>query len=132
MPELIVPIRGRGALIKVAVRAGRAVFAKPIVGFLDTGASVTMLDEDIVRAMRLEPSRSASLSVLGRPEVSHHLMYDVELAIVAPDAPLHWHALLILGGPVYQTGAVAALGRDLLDRIHFEWDGPGGRATLRW
>jgi hypothetical protein len=81
--------------------------------------------------MALEPSRPASLSVLGRRDISHHGMFDVEIAIVVHDQPLQWLALPVLGGPVFQTGAVAALGRDLLDRIHFEWDGPGKRARLK-
>lgn len=46
--------------------------------------------------------------------------------------PPYWLPLTILGGAVYQTGAVVALGRDFLSRTRLVYDGPKRQARLHW
>ncbi len=144
MPELTLPIRRRGALVKALVRPSAALLpgpqpahgasshAGPLSAYLDTGASDTMLDLAVVRALGLRPAHSAALNVLGRDDVCFHELYEVEVALVLAGEPPRWVPLVAVGGAVYQTGAVAALGRDFLRHVVFTYDGPRKQATLRW
>jgi hypothetical protein len=136
MPELPLTIRRRGVLVKALVRprSQGPVLATsgPLLAYLDSGASDTMLDLGVVRSLGLQPLRSVALNVLGRAEASFHETYAVEIALVAPGEPPVWWPFDALGGAVFPTGAVAALGRDLLRHCVFEYNGPAGRAKLRW
>jgi hypothetical protein len=138
MPELILPLRRRGALVKILVRGATQASHRgiprvgPLLAYLDTGASDTMLDVGVIEPMRLEPIRSAALNVLGREDVSFHETYEIEVALILPDEPPCWIPLTVLAGAVYPTGAVAALGRDFLYHVEFTYDGPKKRAIVRW
>jgi hypothetical protein len=144
VPELVVPIRNRGVLVKILVRERcelptaredhhhLGAVTGPLLAYLDTGASDTVLDIGTVECLGLHPVREAALHVLGREGVSFHDAYEVEVAVVLPSAPLRWHALTVLAGAVYQTGAVAALGRDFLGRVAFSYDGPKRQVRLHW
>jgi hypothetical protein len=134
MPELSLPVRAhRGAAVKVLVRsrADRACVAGPFAAYLDTGASVTVLDPGVIEALGLEPVAAAGLHVLGRDEVSHHGVYEVEVALVS-DEPTAWVSVAALEGPVNPKGTAAALGRDFLARFTLVYDGPAGRFSVRW
>ena len=91
-----------------------------------------MLDLGMIQSMGLPSVQSVALNILGCAEVSFHQTYDVEVALVLPDESPRWVPLTILGGVVYPTGAVAALGRDFLRHVVFTYDGPREQATLRW
>ena len=134
MPEISVPIRRRGALVKLVVRppADPSAGVGPFAAFVDTGASDTMLELGFLRDLRVEPVRATALSVLGRDDASFHDLFEVEVALAVPEMPPRWVPLTVLGGPVFRTGAVAALGRDFLGHVVFTYDGPGRRAVLRW
>jgi hypothetical protein len=144
VPEMSVPIRRGGALVKLLIRpqvedSQRATTDElpmeptgPLLAYLDTGASDTVLDLHVIRRMGLQPGRSAALHVLGRDEISFHNTYSVEVALVHPDVPRFWLPLTVLGGAVYQTGAVVALGRDFLRQVVLTYDGPNRRVSLRW
>lgn len=133
MPEIVIPVRQRGLLAKIRVRStdrpNQAV--GPFTAYLDTGASHSMFDPSILRHVAVQPTRSAALNVLGREDVSFHDTFDVEVALHGAES-MCWYPLSILEGPVYRTGAVAALGRDFLSRVTLVYDGPARRAILRW
>lgn len=135
MPELSFPLRTHfGAAVKVLVRcaADPHPVAGPVVGYLDTGASVTVLEPGLLGSLGAEAVAAAGLHVLGRDEVSHHGVYEVELGF-APDAgPPLWVPIAALGGPVNPKGAAAALGRDFLAHFTLTYDGPGRRFRVRW
>lgn len=137
MPEFSIPIRSRGALVKVLVRPVTAKHtalreSKPLLAYLDTGASDTMLDLDAIRHLELHPEQCASLHVLGREDVSFHPILQVEIALVHPQIPVRWLPLAVLGGAVFPTGAVAALGRDFLRHFVLSYDGRTQQAKLCW
>jgi len=132
MPELSAPIRQRGAVVKILVRApGDAQEFGPFPAYLDTGASVTVLDPGVIGALGVEAITAAGLHVLGRDTVSHHGVYLVELALADADEPL-WLPLEVLDGTINPKGTAAALGRDFLASVTFTYDGPAGRFGLRW
>ena len=122
MPEVAIPVRQRGLLVKILVRPANQRHSIQAVGpftaYLDTGASHSMFDPAILGHLQVQPTRSAALNVLGREDVSFHDTFDVEIALHAGE-PIRWFSLSILEGPVYRTGAVA--------RFSF-----AGDARLRW
>lgn len=138
MPELKFPVRAvHGVAVKVLVRSRGPLApgeSPPIVGpfaaYLDTGASVSVLDPGVIAALRLEPVREASLHVLGRDDVSFHDLYEVEAALAGCEP--RWVPLVALGGPVNPKGTAAALGRDFLAHLTLVYDGPAGRFVIRW
>ena len=144
MPELNLPIRHRGIMVKVLARPRPSHLRQmlsanhharpvgPLSAYLDTGASDTMFDLAMIQSMGLEPVQSAALNILGRTEVSFHKSYEVEVALFLNNASPSWVPLTILGGAVYPTGAVAALGRDFLKHVVFTYDGPRKRVKLWW
>lgn len=134
MSELALPVRARGAVVKVLARvAGTTFECGPFAAYLDTGASVTVLDSGVVHALGAEPVAEAGLHVLGRDTVSHHGVYHVEVALAdtAPAAS-RWIGLEILGGTVNPKGTAAALGRDFLAHFVLTYDGPSHQARLCW
>ena len=122
MAELSLPVRQRGAVVRLLVRAAGSLHEfGPFPAYLDTGASVSVLDPE------------AGLHVLGRDTVSHHGVYAVEVALAdAPAAGREWVALEALEGPINPKGTAAALGRDFLTHVVLTYDGPAGRVRLRW
>ncbi|MCI0700636.1 MAG: hypothetical protein L0241_06105 [Planctomycetia bacterium] len=133
MPELSVPIRARGAVVKVLVRAPSdlATVRGPFPAYLDTGASVTVLDPGVIDVLNIEPVAEAGLHVLGRETVSHHGVYSVEVALADAEDRV-WLPLAVLAGPINPKGTAAALGRDFLLPFIFTYDGPAGRIHLEW
>ena len=132
MPELAAPIRQRGAVVKVLLRVpGAPQSFGPFPAYLDTGASVTVLDPGAVGVLGVEPVAAAGLHVLGRDTVSHHGVYSVEVALAGAGEPV-WMPLDVLDGPVNPKGTAAALGRDFLAHFVLTYDGPAGRVRLRW
>jgi hypothetical protein len=132
MPELSAPIRQRGAVVKVLLRVpGSPESFGPFPAYLDTGASVTVLDPGAIGVLGIEPVAAAGLHVLGRDTVSHHGVYAIEVALAGADHPV-WLPLEVLDGPVNPKGTAAALGRDFLAHFVLTYDGPAGRVRLRW
>lgn len=134
MAELSLPVRQRGAVVRVLVRAaGSACEFGPFPAYLDTGASVTVLDPGVIGALGIEPLAEAGLHVLGRDTVSHHGVYAVAVALAdVPSNEREWFELDVLEGPINPKGTAAALGRDLLAHLVLTYDGPAGRVVLRW
>jgi hypothetical protein len=132
MPELSFPIRQRGAVVKILVRATESseIFG-PFPAYLDTGASVTVLDSGVVSVLGIDPVAATGLHVLGRDTVSHHDVYRVFVALADANEPF-WLPLEVLDGTVNPKGTAAALGRDFLAHVTFDYDGPTGRFRLRW
>lgn len=134
MAELSLPVRQRGAVVRVLVRApGSGCEFGPFPAYLDTGASVTVLDPGVIQALGAEPLAEAGLHVLGRDTVSHHGVYAVEIALAdVPPAERVWFALDALEGPINPKGTAGALGRDFISHHVLTYDGPSGRVSLRW
>ena len=140
MPEIVYPLRAyHGAGVKVLVRSrggthieGLLPVTKPLAAYLDTGASVTVLDPGVIRWLGLEAVGEAGLHVLGRDEVSFHAAYEVEIGLATGTGPQDWVPVTALEGTINPKGTAAALGRDFLAHFHLHYDGPAGRFTLRW
>ena len=119
-------------MVKLLVRApGSPEAAGPFPAYLDTGASVTVLDPGVIGTLGVEPVGAAGLHVLGRDTVSHHGVYAVEVALADAGDP-DWLPLEVLDGTINPKGTAAALGRDFLSHLVLTYDGPANRVRLRW
>jgi hypothetical protein len=134
MPELKIPIRSRGAILKILVRdpSSHCIHDVPLTAFVDTGASDTMLDIDVIRALGAAPCHQVGLNILGRADTGYYDTFQIDVALIVPSLAPRWITLTVLGGPCYQTGAAAALGRDFLRHHFLTYDGIAGKATLSW
>lgn len=132
MPEIKIPIRTHGLLVKVFLRrpSDHAVHPSALLAFLDTGASDTMVDLGVIESLDLAPCHQVGLNLLGRSAPSFHDTFEVEIALA--DGPERWLPLTILGGPCFQTGAAAALGRDFLKHFRVAYDGLARKASIAW
>ena len=135
MPEISLHVRTqRGAAVKMFIRSqvNPSTIFGPFAAYLDTGASVTVLDPGVIASVGLEPVAEAGLHVLGREEISHHSVYEVEIGLAGEEGERVWVPVVALAGPVNPKGTVAALSRDLLAHFIFCYNGPNQRFTLRW
>ena len=134
MSEMKLPIRARGVLLKILLRnpKGGRIHEQLLPAFLDTGASDSMIDLGVIDALDVQPFHQVGLNILGRTDTGFYNTFQVEIALAGQDAETRWLPLTVLGGPCFQTGAAAALGRDFLRHHCFTYDGPSGKAAISW
>jgi hypothetical protein len=103
---------------------------------LDTGASRTCIDEGVRRALRL---RAFSTQVISAPTSgaaarARRYLYKVNLLLLHPSGNPQQHlsrsAFVVAAIPLARLGTDMVLGRDLLARCRFLYDGPAGTFQL--
>lgn len=101
---------------------------------IDTGASITCLDTQVSRSLNAPPSRprllqgvsASSIHAMegGTPVPTRGIVVTInglDVGVEAAELPLAaWHA------PFH-----VLIGRDILCRLRFQWDGPARTLTLR-
>lgn len=102
---------------------------------IDTGASHTFLDDQVTRGLALErrgESMFHSSSTKGVPERCHE--YDVSLVLGGITTPNTWRIemLNVMGHPFLNNSHQGVLGRDVLDRLQFAWNGPARLMVLSY
>lgn len=147
MPILTGPITPAGAIVDILVGvSARGVLVLrqsgqpipqpvPMRADLDTGSFSTCIDAQLLSPLGLQPLGRRALSTAS---TGAGLLvcdeYKVSLTIVHPSGNAALNRTLALVTvtdlPLAQTGIPALIGRDLLDRWVFLYDGPGGRFTL--
>jgi len=143
MPVLTGLVQAEGALVDLrlgwgasAVQARRAALqpvppAVEVRALLDTGAEVSCVDEALVGTLGLAPDSLtlANLPIAGGLTFGYqyradltlmHPSGDPQLDLVLPD-------LLVVELPLGALGYQALIGRDVLDRCRFTYDGPRRR-----
>jgi hypothetical protein len=113
-------------------RAGVALpSAVHIRGLIDTGASGTCVDPSCLEALGLAPTGQIPIhtpSTSGAPHLSDQ--YDISLVIVHPRLQLTLHALPVIASTLTPQGIQALIGRDVLTRCLFLYDGVMGIFSL--
>ncbi|HMC63569.1 MAG TPA: hypothetical protein VKI65_01400 [Gemmataceae bacterium] len=147
MPTLTGPITPLGAVIDILVgvsapatmvlrRASKPIpQSVPLRADLDTGSFISCLDAQAILVLGLHP---AGQRVLSTASTGAAMLpcdeYKVSLTIVHPSGNAALNRTLglvtVADLPLAQTGIPALIGRDLLDRWEFLYDGRGGRFTL--
>ena len=144
MARLLKPIDYRGAVINVEVgptrlqvetrrkRGQSRVNPSIIQGLLDTGASVSAIDPFVVLALQLTPVGMADVhSPTSGDDLEGRLLYRLRLGHIEPEVGGVFDALTVVGcDPLAANGYLMLIGRDVLDRCEFLYDGPKGEFTL--
>lgn len=139
MRRLSAPILASGAVLEVyvgvsdprrrtMVRQGRPVPPSVHLSLLvDTGASMTLIDDAIMRSLQLPPTGSARYHTSSTNGVAQHCdQYDVSLVLggLATPNTLTVDPLAVIGVPFINHPFDGLLGRDVLSRVQMSWNGP--------
>jgi len=145
VPELTGPIAWQGAFITLRVmqshdrvaalkRAGRAYTApQDIRALLDTGASCTCLDREVVAILELETRGVIDIHTPSTgPSYERRNQFDATLVLgIGTNRPLE-ATVPVIESEFRSRGFDALIGRDLLNLCVLTYDGPAGQFTLRW
>ena len=113
----------RDAALCAGLSIPDGIVAKALV---DTGASATCVDEEIVKRLALTPTGATTVSTpSGNDEV---FQYDVGITL---DGSTSEHSIGVLALSLSAIGFGALIGRDLLSHFRFEYDGPRGLFRVR-
>lgn len=138
-PDRALVLRERGAVIplrvgfsradEAAARAsGRPVPAPVAVrALVDTGSGRSIVQRDLARELDLRPVGRVEIDTpssvdLAVPEYYVRFWFD---DLTGPEVK-------VIEAPLRVPRVRALIGRDLLERAHFEYDGPTGRFELRF
>jgi len=103
----------------------------PRVGqaLIDTGASLTAVDEDALKALGLQPTGRIRLATPSQADGPASI-YPVRMTFPQTAISVARDGLSVAGVILRHQGYVALLGRNLLARAVFTYNGPGGFFTV--
>ena len=146
MPVLTTQISPDGPVVLLAIfvskprsealaAAGHPIPQAQIIrGLIDTGASATVLDSAVIRALALMPTGTAQIHTPSTGSTPHTCnQYDVALAVVMdPSLAIHVVSVTIpiLGANLSHQGYQALVGRDVLSSGALWYNGRGGSLSL--
>jgi len=146
MPRLIKPIDYRGAVLNVEVgvtslqrktreRTGLPRVNPSIVpALLDTGASTSAIDPDLAIVLQLRPASTSRVHTPTSGDFGElRAVYQIHFSFVGPEPLVVSDSLFVVGcDRLTPNGYFMLIGRDILDRCQFLYDGPKGEFTLTY
>jgi hypothetical protein len=148
MPRLSGLLEPEGALVAVAVGLSRSEVqrlrnaARPIPApvslraLLDTGAECSCVDPQAVATLALPLANIGLANIPAVGGLTPTAEYEASLTIVHPATDPRLN--LVIGGillaevPLAPLGYEVLIGRDVLERCRFLYNGPGGRFRLTY
>jgi hypothetical protein len=133
LPAFVAASQARAAALKAADQSVPAPF--PIRALVDTGASCTCVDPSVLEALSLTPTGSVSVNTPSTGATPHTAyQYDVALIIPSPNGtPLVFQTVPVVSSELLDAqGYHALVGRDILDRCLFVYNGSLGLFTLAY
>lgn len=93
---------------------------------VDTGAGTTMVNDQYMRALRLDPHNIRHiLTATSDEKPTECATYDIGLEIVCYDeGPLVFPAVEVLARPLFNHSVDGMIGRDILGKVIFTMHGP--------
>jgi hypothetical protein len=143
MPIVNLQVTAQGPMVDIVVavsgpRQSALVAAKqpipnplPVRALIDTGASCTAIDVQIVKALGLTPTGTIpghTPSTGATPHIFNQ--YDIALAFISPTVHVMALALAVIGTDLASQGLQALFGRDLLARCVLAYNGQTGLVSL--
>ena len=103
---------------------------------LDTGAEVSCLDPSLVQALGLPWRGPTPAIVPAAGGLTFRPQHDIALTVLHPSGSARDNLvigdLIVLEVPLVALGYQALVGRDVLAKCRFLYDGPGGRFRLTY
>ncbi len=146
MPRLIGPLQGQGAIVDLLVGLGLADArqlrnalrpipqARQLLALVDTGADATCLDPVVINQLALPMAHLSLVNVPAIMGLGLATQHRAGVTILHPSGNPADHfvvaEILVCELPLQSLGLDAVVGRDLLDRLRFTYDGPGRTFTL--
>jgi hypothetical protein len=143
MPHLTQQIAPDGPLVDLLVgvshpRAQALVRQKQpipnpvqIRALIDTGASCSCVDAQVLSSLRLMPTGSTPIHTPPTKDTPHSAsQYDVSLTLLHPKLHLTFQAVPVLETHLSFQGIQALIGRDVLGNCLFVYDGEAGHFSL--
>lgn len=144
MPHVTLDVRGPGLVadVDIGVSKMRAALLrglgepvpKPvrILALIDTGATVSAIDERIVKQLSLRPTGSTLINTFTTGAVPARCdEYDVSIELIHLAATgLIFDPVAVSSAPLQQFGVGAIIGLNILSKCLLLYDGPNGRFTL--
>lgn len=148
MPIIKGTVAAEGALVRVSIgwsststRSLRAAL-KPIPppvdtrALLDSGAAATCLDSSLVQTLAPPQAGMTLANLPATGGMTGGSLYEIRLTIIHPSGNAHSNLvvpdLIVLELPIGALGYQVLIGRDLLKRCRFFYDGPKDRFFLSY
>ena len=127
-PKVEIEIAVPTVLAEFLERSGLPV-PPPQRGFalIDTGASITAVDEEVVASLGIQPIGQMKLSTPSQSMPAW--LYAARLTCSVAARPV-LEVLDIVGCTLQPQGFIALLGRNFLSKVVLVYDGPAGLFTL--
>ena len=123
-PKIAVEIGVPVVLAEFLERSGLPVPpARKGFALVDTGASITAVDEEVVASLGIQPIGQMKLSTASQSRSAW--LYAARLTCTAAAVPV-LEALDIVGCTLQPQGFIALLGRNFLRKVVLVYDGPRG------
>ena len=143
MPHLTLSLAGNGPLAEIAFAASSSridvlklsgmPFPKPVwtTGLIDTGANISAIGGDVIQALGLVPIGKSEVYSAVTGHVRTCNLYDVCLAFSPKSSPTIMHVdMPVIEGTFIGKRYNALIGRDILSRCLFFYNGPADTFTL--
>jgi predicted aspartyl protease len=146
VPSITGSVLRSGILIEVTVgvsfpreqaliKAGLPIPVRQHATFIvDTGADRTTVDEQMMRALEIPPETQTRVVTLKSGPMGHPAdTYATSLQIKnASEVPWTERTLSAIGESFHSSSIQGIIGRDVLDRLHLDYNGPAGRFYIRY
>jgi predicted aspartyl protease len=127
-PEILMRIGPSTAERRRAAQEGRTLpEPQEVTGLIDTGARRTVIVPAVAQRCGLIQVSTTSLFVVGGGEVVAPV-YSSRLEF--PDGLATWEAMEVAEADLHRPDAECLIGRDILRRWEFLYDGPSGRLEI--
>lgn len=119
---------------KEALQSVQATIPPPVRArlLIDTGASNTSIDEDLITQLQLTPTGSIPIQTPSTTAANPHICNQYDVSVIIPHAQMirHFHAVAVIGSKFSHQGIHGLLGRDILSECLFIYNGELGIYTL--
>lgn len=133
-PSMYVKVMQSEHRVTALKKAGRK-FSAPvdILGLIDTGASISALDFNVIRRLDIPPRGSIAIHTPSTGTAyENRYTHDVCLVLGETETTSLIITTPIIGIELASQGFYALLGRDVLRHCRLVYDGPQGSITLEY
>lgn len=145
MPYLTIQASAGGAMVDLAIGVSvpRSLILKQenktipsvaqVRGLIDTGASCTAVDPGVLRSLELVPTGRVPIRTPSTGNQAHECdQYDIMLMILHPKLSLRLQTMPVIESHLVNQGFEVLIGRDVLERCLFVYDGVNHSFSLAY